>query len=129
MLRDTLAQVDIFAPYTDEALRLTSTTTVEDAIDAFADLVDTVIIKRGSAGATAVQRGRRYDIAGIPLAAVDTTGAGDCLNAGFIHAQLGQPSLRPFTDPVSRSKAPPSGRAVVRASGWWRVVRASVIRT
>ena len=88
MLRDTLAQVDIFAPNTDEALRLTSTTAVEDALDALADLVDTVIIKRGSAGATAVQRGRRYDIAGIPLAAVDTTGAGDCFNAGFIHAQL-----------------------------------------
>ncbi|MGH3782658.1 MAG: carbohydrate kinase family protein [Pseudonocardiaceae bacterium] len=88
MLRDTLAQVDIFAPNTDEALRLTGTNTVEDALDALAGLVDTVIIKRGSAGATAVQRGRRYDIAGIPLTVVDTTGAGDCFNAGFVHAQL-----------------------------------------
>ena len=88
MLRDTLAQVDIFAPNTDEALRLTGTTTIEDALDALADLVDTVIIKRGSAGATAVNNGRRYDVAGIPLAVVDTTGAGDCFNAGFIHAQL-----------------------------------------
>jgi sugar/nucleoside kinase (ribokinase family) len=87
-MRDTLAQVDIFAPNTDEALRLTGTTTVEDALDALADLMDTVIIKRGRAGATAVQRGQRYDVAGIPLAVVDTTGAGDCFNAGFIHAQL-----------------------------------------
>lgn len=88
MMQDTLAQVDIFAPNADEALRLTGTTTVEDALDALADLVDTVIIKRGSAGATAVQRGRRYDIAGIPCAVVDTTSAGDCFNAGFVHAQL-----------------------------------------
>jgi hypothetical protein len=87
-LRDTLAQVDFFAPNTNEALRLTGTTTVEDAVDALADIVDTVIIKRGSAGATAVRHGQRYDIASIPLAAVDTTGAGDCFNAGFIHAQL-----------------------------------------
>lgn len=57
-------------------------------MDVLADLVDTVIIKRGSAGATAVQHGRRYDMASIPLAAVDTTGAGDCFNAGFIHARL-----------------------------------------
>jgi sugar/nucleoside kinase (ribokinase family) len=88
VLRDTLAQVDFFAPNANEALRLTGTTTVEDALDALADIVDTVIIKRGSAGATAVQHGQRYDIASIPLAAVDTTGAGDCFNAGFIHAQL-----------------------------------------
>jgi sugar/nucleoside kinase (ribokinase family) len=88
LLRDTLAQVDVFAPNTDEALRLTGTPTVEEALDALADLVDTVIIKRGGAGATAVRHGRRYDIAGVPLAAVDTTGAGDCFNAGFIHALL-----------------------------------------
>lgn len=88
MLRDTLAQVDVFAPNTDEALRLTGATTVEEALDTLADLVDTVIIKRGGAGATAVRHGQRYDIAGVPLVAVDTTGAGDCFNAGFVHAQL-----------------------------------------
>lgn len=88
MLQDTLAQVDIFAPNTDEALRLTGTSTVEEALDALGTLVDTVIIKRGGAGATAIRRGQRYDIAAVPLAAVDTTGAGDCFNAGFIHALL-----------------------------------------
>jgi sugar/nucleoside kinase (ribokinase family) len=87
-LRDVLEQVDFFAPNTNEALRLTGTNTVEDALVALTDLVDTVIIKRGSAGATAMRYGRRYDIASIPLTAVDTTGAGDCFNAGFIHAQL-----------------------------------------
>lgn len=88
MLRDTLAQVDIFAPNTDEALRLTGTSTVEEALDALGTLVDTVIIKRGGAGATAIRHGQRYDIAAVPLAAVDTTGAGDCFNAGFVHALL-----------------------------------------
>jgi sugar/nucleoside kinase (ribokinase family) len=95
MLRDTLKQVDFFAPNASEALRLTGTATIEEAVDALAELVNTVIIKRGSAGATAVQHGQRYDIASIPLAAVDTTGAGDCFNAGFIHAQL---TGHPFPD-------------------------------
>lgn len=92
LLRETLAQVDVFAPNTDEALRLTGCRIVEDALHALADLADTVVIKRGSAGATAMRRGQRYDVAGIPLDAIDTTGAGDCFNAGFVHAQLtGQP--------------------------------------
>lgn len=88
MLRDALAQVDIFAPNIDEALRLTSATTVDDALSTLADVVHTVVIKRGDSGAIGVQRGQRYDIAGIPLAVIDTTGAGDCFNAGFVHAQL-----------------------------------------
>jgi len=88
MLRETLTQVDFFAPNASEALRLTGTATVDDALDALANLVDTVLIKRGNAGATAIQHGQRYDIASISLTAVDTTGAGDCFNAGFIHAQL-----------------------------------------
>ena len=87
-LRDSLRLVDFFAPNTDEALRLTGTTTVEAALDALAGLVDTVIVKRGGGGATAVRHGQRYDVVGIPTVAVDTTGAGDCFNAGFIHAQL-----------------------------------------
>jgi sugar/nucleoside kinase (ribokinase family) len=88
LLRDTLAQVDFFAPNASEAMRLTGTTTVDDAIAALADLVGTVLIKRGSAGVTAVAQGQRYDLASIPVTAVDTTGAGDCFNAGFIHARL-----------------------------------------
>jgi len=65
MVRDTLEQVDFFAPNISEALRLTGTTTVEEAVAALADLVDTVIIKRGSAGAAAVEHGQRYDIASV----------------------------------------------------------------
>lgn len=88
VLRETLRRVDFFAPNADEALRLTGATTVDGAFDVLADLVDTVIIKRGSIGASVVRREKRYDISSIPLTAVDTTSAGDCFNAGFIHAHL-----------------------------------------
>jgi sugar/nucleoside kinase (ribokinase family) len=50
--------------------------------------VDTVVVKRGSAGAAAVQGGKRYDIAAVPVEVLDTTGAGDCFNAGFVHTNL-----------------------------------------
>jgi sugar/nucleoside kinase (ribokinase family) len=85
---EILAQVDIFAPNTDEALRLTDTTTVDDALAVLAGLVDTVVIKRGGLGATAVSGGKRYDIAAVPVEVLDTTGAGDCFDAGFVHAHL-----------------------------------------
>jgi sugar/nucleoside kinase (ribokinase family) len=88
LLRDTLALVDVFAPNADEALRLTSATTVDDALRVLANLVDTVVVTRGADGATVVQGGRRCDVAGVSLGVVDTTGAGDCFNVGFMHARL-----------------------------------------
>lgn len=87
-VRDVLAEVDIFAPNAAEALRLTGADTVDDALDALAGLVDTVVVKRGGAGAVAVRDGKRYDAAAVPVEVVDTTGAGDCFNAGFLHAHL-----------------------------------------
>lgn len=87
-VREVLAQVDIFAPNADEALRLTGTTSVDDALEVLADLVDTVVVTRGGAGASAVRKGQRYDVAAVPVDVVDTTAAGDCFNAGFLHAHL-----------------------------------------
>ena len=93
-VRDTLAEVDIFAPNADEALRLTGASTVDDALEALTGLVDTVVVKRGSAGATAARGGERYDIAAVAVEVVDTTGAGDCFNAGFVHAHVAGWPLR-----------------------------------
>ncbi len=88
MVREVLAQVDVFAPNAGEALRLTGTSTVGDALEVLAGLVGTVVVKRGGAGAAAVQEGKRYDVAAVPVDVLDTTGAGDCFNAGFVHARL-----------------------------------------
>ncbi|WP_157536682.1 carbohydrate kinase family protein [Kitasatospora mediocidica] len=87
-VREVLADVDVFAPNADEALRLTGAGTVDDALDLLAGLVRTVIVKRGGEGASAVQEGKRYDVRAVPVDVVDTTGAGDCFNAGFVHALL-----------------------------------------
>jgi sugar/nucleoside kinase (ribokinase family) len=87
-VREVLAQVDVFAPNADEALRLTGTTTVDDALEVLAGLVDTVVVKRGGGGAAAVQGRYRYDTAAVPVEVLDTTSAGDCFNAGFVHAHL-----------------------------------------
>lgn len=88
LVREVLAEVDVFAPNADEALRLTATGTVDDALSVLSGLVRTVVVKRGGEGACAVRDGKRYDVAAVPVDVVDTTGAGDCFDAGFVHAHL-----------------------------------------
>ncbi|MFI6047024.1 carbohydrate kinase family protein [Nocardia sp. NPDC051321] len=93
-VRQILAQVDIFAPNAEEALRLTRAPTLNAAIDILAGLVDTVVVKRGGWGAIAVRDGQRCEIAAVPVDVVDTTAAGDCFNVGFLHAHLAGHPLR-----------------------------------
>ncbi|WP_107656314.1 carbohydrate kinase family protein [Nocardia suismassiliense] len=92
-VREILAKVDIFAPNADEALRLTGAPTLDTAIDILADLVKTLVVKRGSGGAIAVRDGERCEIDAVAVEVVDTTAAGDCFNAGFLHAHLAGHSL------------------------------------
>ena len=76
-----IAAVDVFLPNTSEASRL-----VEMGVAApFAPLT---VIKDGASGASAWKGGREVHVAAEPLTPVDTTGAGDAFNAGFLHAWL-----------------------------------------
>jgi sugar/nucleoside kinase (ribokinase family) len=88
-----LSQVQVFAPNETEALRITGAASVEEALDVLADLVPTVVIKRGSSGAVAAENGRCAIQASLPVRVVDTTGAGDCFNVGFLHQRLAGGSL------------------------------------
>jgi hypothetical protein len=87
-VRAALAATDIFAPNADEARRLTRAPTIDDALSRLAELTPTVVIKLGSAGATATHHGKRFDVAAPPSQVLDTTGAGDCFNVGFVHGLL-----------------------------------------
>ncbi|KJY28247.1 carbohydrate kinase family protein, partial [Streptomyces sp. NRRL S-495] len=111
-VREVLAGVDVFAPNADEALRLTGAGTVDDALDLLAGLVPTVVVKRGGEGASAVQEGKRYDVRAVPADVVDTTGAGDCFNAGFVHALLAGQQL-----PACLATAVACGAAAVTGPG------------
>jgi sugar/nucleoside kinase (ribokinase family) len=80
--------VDLFAPNQKEALQITGETGVEAALARLAELVPTVIIKRGAGGVLASRGGTVVDVPGIPTRAVDTTGAGDNFNCGFLYGLL-----------------------------------------
>ncbi|HSB78511.1 MAG TPA: sugar kinase [Candidatus Methylomirabilis sp.] len=60
----------------------------QGAAAALANRVETLVVKRGPAGAVAFRRGRKWEHPGFPVEAVDPTGAGDAFNAGFLFGWL-----------------------------------------
>lgn len=81
---DLLALADVFSPNEDEALALTGAATVPGAIERLAALVPVVIAKRGALGASVSAHGLRFDVPAPVVGVVDTVGAGDAFNAGFL---------------------------------------------
>jgi sugar/nucleoside kinase (ribokinase family) len=93
-IAEALRAVDIFAPNEMEALQLTGASSPDEALALLAELTPLVVLKQGVQGAVA-RRGN-YEVrvpalAGIDV--VDTTGAGDCFNAGFLRGYLDGDSL------------------------------------
>ena len=90
----TLATHAIFA---EEAPRqLTGVDDLEQALRQLRRMYPaTFVVTRGSRGAVALESDRLYSAPAFPVAAVDTTGAGDVFRGGFIYAVLsGQPIER-----------------------------------
>ncbi len=84
--------VDIFSPNESEALRLTGAATVEEALRRLSSLARMAIIKQGAQGAILQTGDRVIQMPGITVEVFDTTGAGDCFNAGFLYGYLrGEP--------------------------------------
>lgn len=88
-VRRALGSVDVFMPNLREAQRLTGARDAEAALQALGRLCRVVVIKAGASGAYALARGvAPVHAPAIPVTPVDTTGAGDSFNAGFVKAWL-----------------------------------------
>ena len=85
--------VDVFLPNEAEAQRLTGTDAVDDAMGILAGRVPTVVIKLGPKGAVARSGGETAMHSGFAIDVVETTGAGDSFNGGFLHGYLAGWSL------------------------------------
>jgi|SRR5437588_3841017 len=84
-LYEILRHVDVFLPNEREARKAAGTEDLEDAIRKLADLVPLVVVKRGREGALAQQGSERVSSPAQTVVAVDTVGAGDSFDAGFLH--------------------------------------------
>jgi sugar/nucleoside kinase (ribokinase family) len=83
-LLDALPHVDIFFPNEREAKFITHTDDVNHAIDVLATKVRTLVVKLGPEGAIAREGKREWRCQRISVNALDTVGAGDSFDAGYI---------------------------------------------
>nr|MDO8133270.1 sugar kinase [Candidatus Njordarchaeum guaymaensis] len=86
---EALQGVDIFLPNEGEAIAITGEkNVVKAASKLLAKGPSTVAVKRGALGCTVVTREQNMDVPAFKVKPVDTTGAGDAFNAGFIYSFL-----------------------------------------
>jgi sugar/nucleoside kinase (ribokinase family) len=84
-LHDVLRYVDVFLPNEREARKAAGTEDLENAIRKLSELVPLVVVKLGREGAMAQRGSERFLSPAQTVVAVDTVGAGDSFDAGFLH--------------------------------------------
>lgn len=94
-LGEVLRRVDLFLPNREEALAIASAvqglplSDLDVAGAALSELGCRIVVKAGAEGGLAFEHGRRVAAApGLVLEVVDTTGAGDSFDAGYLAAYL-----------------------------------------
>ncbi len=87
---NSCAGVDVFLPNLEEATAITGHEDPDAAIRKLAEAFPTVALKVGGEGAWASFDGGMWHAPAQDVDVVDTTGAGDAFNAGFINAWLEQ---------------------------------------
>lgn len=87
-LAEVLPLVDIFLPNEDEVCRMTRCTELDSAISALSTSPPVIVVKRGKRGARVYAESEPRDVAPLNVVTVDTVGAGDSFDAGFLRAYL-----------------------------------------
>jgi len=95
-LRDVLPRVDLVLPNAAEALAIAAavlgrpTAGLDDAASGLSALGCRVVVKAGADGGVTYERGARVaSVPGLVVDVVDTTGAGDSFDAGYLAAFVG----------------------------------------
>jgi sugar/nucleoside kinase (ribokinase family) len=88
VLDQLLDRIDLLMPNEDEIKRISGKSTLDQALDTLSPRVPLIVVKCGSRGAV-VQQGKNRDwVSPLHVQPVDTIGAGDSFNAGFLNAYL-----------------------------------------
>jgi sugar/nucleoside kinase (ribokinase family) len=84
-LQQAFQFVDVLLPNEREACKLAGVEDLETAVRQLSGRVPLVIVKLGAKGAMAVRGNELLIVPAQPVAPVDTVGAGDSFDAGFLH--------------------------------------------
>jgi sugar/nucleoside kinase (ribokinase family) len=112
-IREVLPFTDVFFPNEDEARRLAAKRDVRRAAEELGRLARIVVVKRGAKGVYVHSPEGAFEVPAVRARVVDTTGAGDAFNAGFLSrfvrgAPLGE---------CARAGVEAGARAVSRVGG------------
>jgi len=79
-------EMDVFLPSQSELCYIAQTDDVDTALTKTLDGMKNglIVLKQGANGATAYSRSQRLTVPALPVTPVDTTGAGDSFDAGFL---------------------------------------------
>jgi sugar/nucleoside kinase (ribokinase family) len=88
VLPELLEYVDLLLPNEGEACRMTGKNTLDEALAQLAQRVPCIAVKRGSYGSVVRAAGETFIVNGVLVEPVDTIGAGDSFNAGFLFGRL-----------------------------------------
>jgi len=87
-LRAALRYVDVFLPNQAELLAIAGVAELDEALERMAQHVALLGVKLGASGAVARRGDEQARAATLPVEVVDTTGAGDSVDAGFVYGYL-----------------------------------------
>ena len=85
-LFDTLTEADLFFPNEVELAALSGESDPERGVRKLSQGRTRIVAKLGANGSMTVENGEVVHCPALPVQPVDTTGAGDSFNAGFLHA-------------------------------------------
>lgn len=88
-----LPMVDIFLPNRSEVLNISGEADFARGVAALGRMVPTMAVKLGAEGGVALRGGESVRAPALAVDVVDTTGAGDSFNAGFLYGCLNDYTL------------------------------------
>jgi len=88
VLDELLGLIDVLLPNEAELCRIAHKETIEDALEVLSARVPCVAVKCGARGSFVLQGGKKIEADPVNVTPVDTIGAGDSYNAGFLSAWL-----------------------------------------
>ena len=92
-LQDILPLVDFFMPNESELCRMAGGVDLDQAIRVFGEKVPTLVVKRGRYGCRIKQGEQLLDVPALRVEPLDTIGAGDSFDAGFLCAYLSRKNI------------------------------------
>lgn len=92
-LKNILPYIDILFLNQNEVMAITGCDNLEEAIKSVRKCISTVVIKLGENGSVAYSGDNVYKVDAIPGEVVDTIGAGDSFDGGFVYGYLNHKSI------------------------------------